>query len=97
VMTGREVSAYLQVHPSTILQAAEASSDSGVSCGQRLALQHRGDRPLAVSASVNTGFRGGWNLVWCAAEMLLKALACLGTPTACVCLSRSFAEVDPPH
>jgi hypothetical protein len=44
-----------------------------VSCWQRLALQRRSHRPLALSASVSTGFRGGWALAWRAKEMVLKA------------------------
>jgi hypothetical protein len=47
VMTVREVSACFARASDNDLPTAETRSDSGLSRGQRLALQHRSHRPLA--------------------------------------------------
>jgi excisionase family DNA binding protein len=78
VMTVREVSAYLQVHPSTIYRLLKRHQIPAFHVGSdwRFNIEEI-DRWL--SASVNTGFRGGRTLVRRATEMVLKAHACPGT------------------
>jgi len=50
VMNVREVSAYLHVRPSTIYRLLKHNQIPAFSRGQRLALQHRNNRQLALSA-----------------------------------------------
>jgi len=57
VITVREVSAYLRMHPSTIYRMLK-NKDPGVSRGRRLALQCRYDRQLALRAEARRLTRG---------------------------------------
>ena len=71
-MTVREVSAYLQVHPSTIYRLLKRHEIPAFHMGSDWRFNIE-EIELALSASINTGFRGGWALVWRAKEMVLKA------------------------
>ena len=50
VMTVKELSDYLRVHPSDSLQTASSRRLAGLSDRHRLAFQRRGDRPLVPAA-----------------------------------------------
>ncbi len=58
LLTVPELAEYLRIHSSTVYRLLRSRTIPGFKIGGRLAIQHRGNRPLAYSAERNRDSQG---------------------------------------